>query len=194
VLKLDNFFDSLEKKILLSDEEVLFNIEKIKEYSRNYLLDNIEEKPKNERGFYFEEIVCDLFRYLNFKVIQTKKTRDFGLDGIIETELEPFGKLKLGLQVKWKKINASDVDLFIQALNFAEIRLGILLCKTTGDIKKYKLSSKIKAILSSFDNDVKNDPNISELYLEPIFILKFDDIVDIFSQRVRNLVSAVYKR
>jgi len=191
---LDNFFDSLEKKILLSDEEVLFNIEKIKEYSRNYLLDNIEEKPKNERGFYFEEIVCDLFRYLNFKVIQTKKTRDFGLDGIIETELEPFGKLKLGLQVKWKKINASDVDLFIQALNFAEIRLGILLCKTTGDIKKYKLSSKIKAILSSFDNDVKNDPNISELYLEPIFILKFDDIVDIFSQRVRNLVSAVYKR
>ncbi len=191
---MDNFFDSLEKKILLSDEEVLFNIEKIKEYSRNYLLDNIEEKPKNERGFYFEEIVCDLFRYLNFKVIQTKKTRDFGLDGIIETELEPFGKLKLGLQVKWKKINASDVDLFIQALNFAEIRLGILLCKTTGDIKKYKLSSKIKAILSSFDNDVKNDPNISELYLEPIFILKFDDIVDIFSQRVRNLVSAVYKR
>ena len=186
-----NFFKEIEKKILYEDEEILFDNEKVREIAEKIVLTKINDVDEKKRGLFFEEIILDFFEYKNFKIFRTKKTRDFGLDGLIEIEIEPFGHLKLGLQVKYKRIDSKDVDLLISALNFAEIKVSVLVCKDFGRLDKYNLSSKLKAMLIGKENkiDIKEDLNIN-----PVFILKFNDILDIFSSSVRDVVRSVYKK
>jgi len=185
-----NFFKILDKKIF-SSEQIIFSKSKIKKFVKNLIFQELNSLPKNKRGEFFEKIVCDFFEYMHFELTRTKKTRDFGLDGIIKTELEPFGKLKIGLQIKYKKINSIDVDSFLQALNFAEIRLGALVCKDAARLDKYTISSKLKAMLFGEEKGIKVK---EKLELKPVFILKFEDVLNIFSEEVRYKVQAIYKR
>ena len=186
-----NFFKEIEEKILYEDEEILFNDKKIREIAEKIILNKINEFEERKRGLFFEEIILDFFEYKNFKIFRTKKTRDFGLDGLIKIDIEPFGNLKLGLQVKYKKIDSKDVDLLVNALNFAEIKVGVLVCKDAGRLDKYNISSKLKAMLIGKENklNIKEDFNIN-----PVFILKFDDILDIFSHNIRGVVEMFYKK
>jgi len=186
-----NFFRRIEEEILMEDEEILFSNKEIRKLSEEIILNEFKKIEERKRALFFEEIICDFFEYQYFKIFRTKKTRDFGLDGLIEIEIEPFGNLKMGLQVKYKNVNSNDVDSFLQALNFAEIKVGVLVCKDSGRFDKYKISSKLKAMLidKKIDIKIKEDFNIN-----PVFILKFSDILDIFSHNVRNVVESVYKK
>lgn len=189
---LTKFFRDLEERVLWRDD-IIFDIEKIKAFSMDYALKEIQGRTMQERGFFFEELSRDFFRYLGFMVESTKRTRDLGIDGIVRMKLEPLGQLELGLQAKWKKIGSEDLDSFLQALQFAEIKLGVLTCKDSRDMQKYTMSSKIKALLLKYGRD-KEIENVPDLDMKPVFILKFEDLIDIFSKRVRSVVSAVYKR
>jgi len=186
-----NFFKEIEKRILYEDEEILFDDKKIREISEKLIIDKINKIDENKKGLFFEEIICDFFEYKNFEIFRTKKTRDFGLDGLIELKIEPFGNLKLGLQIKYKKVGSEDIDLLINALNFAEIKMGVLVCKDSGRLDKYNLSSKLKAMLIGKENKIEIKENLD---INPVFILKFSDILDIFSQSVRDVVRSVYKK
>lgn len=186
-----NFFKEIERRILNSDEEILFDYNKIRELSEKLILDEINKIEEPKRGLFFEEIMIDFFEYKLFKIFRTKKTRDFGLDGLIEIDIEPFGTLKLGLQIKYKKIESKDVDLLINALNFAEIKIGVLVCKDAGRLDKYTISSKLKAMLISKENKLSIKEDLS---INPVFILKFSDILDIFSHEVRGVVEMIYKK
>jgi len=187
-----NFFKEIEKNILNeNDEEILFDYNNIRKLSEEIILNGINKVNEKKRGLFFEEIMLDFFEYKLFKVFRTKKTRDFGLDGLIEINIEPFGDLKLGLQVKYKKIDSKDVDLLINSLNFAEIKVGVLICKDANRLDKYNISSKLKAMLIGKENKLDVKENLS---INPIFILKFSDILDVFSHEVRGVVEMVYKK
>ena len=187
----ENYFRELQGQILKSSDSVLFDEKKIKEMARNHVEKSIEKQAKTERGLFFEKIVLDFFDFLGFKVTRTKKTRDLGIDGIIKTELPPFGLLRMGLQVKYKEIDSSDIDAFIQALNFAEIRVGVVACRKAGRLDKYTISTKVKALLLGSENNMRIGKRID---LKPVFVMNLNEIIGIFSQHTRDVVKSVYKR
>lgn len=186
-----NYFKELQTQILRNSENILFDEKKIKKIAKKELEKAMENQPKTKNGLFFEEIICDFFEFLGFEVIRTKKTRDLGIDGIIKTKLQPFGLLELGLQVKYKTIDSSDVDSFVQALNFAEIRIGVIVCKKAKRLDKYTLSSKMKAILLGAKNEVRINKRID---LKPVFVMSLRETIDVFSQHLRDVVKSVYKR
>ena len=144
--------------------------------------------------FFFEEIIYDFFDYRKIKLIRTKKTRDFGIDGIITLETELLGKVNLGLQIKYKLIDSNDIDMFLSAIKNAELQLGVIVCKDSRKLEKYELNSKIKAILLSKGIQIKERLIKEEVDINPVFILKLNDLIDVAASDMRSFVKAVYKK
>ena len=188
-----NIFSEIEEKIFF-DESIIFDKLKIQNFILNYLAENINSKKERERGFYFQEIVYAFFEYMHIPLIKSKKTRDFGIDGIIKMEAGIFGKINLGLQIKYKLIDSNDVDLFLSALRNSELQLGVIVCKDSRRLEKYELNSKLKAILLSKGIKVKERLINEDLSINPIIILKFEDIIKISSLEMRAVVAGIYKK
>ncbi|MCF7910406.1 restriction endonuclease [Candidatus Pacearchaeota archaeon] len=188
---MNNLFSSLEEEILL-DEEICFDEEKIKDF----LLDKIKinlEKSEN-KGFAFEEIVYDFLDFMNIPLIKTNKTRDFGVDGFIKLNVGFLGELNLGVQIKYKLIDSTDVDLFLSSLKNTELQLGVLVCKDSRELTKYELNSKIKSILLSKGISIKEKLLNDKIDINPVFVLKLEEILNIVTYQVRAVVKSIYKK
>lgn len=188
-----NIFSEIENDLIFN-ESIIFDEDKIRDYILNYLVDKLNLKQENEKPFYFEEIIYDFFDYLKIELIKTKKTRDFGLDGFIKLKIDLIGDINLGLQIKYKLIDSNDVDLFLSALRNAELQLGIIVCKDSRKLEKYELNEKIKAILLSKGIKVRERLIKEEININPVLILKFEDIIKIVASEIRAFIKGVYKK
>jgi len=190
---MSNIFPQIEDYIF-SNEEIMFDENKIKTYVTNTLISKLKSSPEKQRHFLFEKIIYDFFRYINIPIITTKKTRDFGIDGVIKLNLELLGNIDLGLQIKHKLIDSTDVDLFLSALKNSELQLGLIVCKDSRNLKKYELNSKIKAILLSKGIKIKERIIQQNININPVFILKMDEIIEITTHKIRGVIQMVYKK
>src|SRR3989344_2205199 len=188
-----NIFSEVQDTILCN-ENIMFEENKIKDFLWNSIKDRVELETERQRPFLFEEIVHSFFEYRHIRTIKTKKTRDFGLDGIIKLNLQLIGEIDLGLQIKYKIIDSNDIDLFLSALRNTEIQLGIIVCKDSRRLEKYELNSKIKAILFSKGINI-NDKIIKEkIDVNPVLVLKMKDIIEMAASEIRSIVVGVYKK
>lgn len=188
---MDNLFSKIEEEIIFQ-EDICFNEEKIQQF----VLEAIKMRLENSdnKGFEFEEIVYNFFEYMNIPIIKTLKTRDGGLDGFIDFDVGFLGKIKLGLQIKYKLVDSTDVDSFLISLKNAEIQLGVLLCKDSRELTKYELNSKIKSVLFSRGISIKEKLLKEKIDINPAFILKLNELVEIVSSQIRAFVKSVYKK
>ncbi|MEK6926035.1 MAG: hypothetical protein AABW50_02035 [Nanoarchaeota archaeon] len=190
---MDNVFFEIEDRLFF-DEEIIFDEAKIKQFIFDFLLNDINSRDDKKRGFYFEEIVYNFFEYLNVPLVKTKKTRDFGIDGIIKLKLNLLGEINLGLQVKYKIIDSTDVDLFLSSLRNSELQLGAIVCRDSRKLEKYGLNSKLRAILLSKGIKVREKLIKDDINLNPVFILKFDELVEIVASQIRGVIKSIYKK
>jgi len=188
-----NIFSEIEERVF-DKENIIFEEDKIRDYVLDSILAKINSLEENKKPFYFEEIIKDFFKYKKIDLIETKKTRDFGLDGVIKLGLEMAGDINLGLQIKYKLIDSNDIDLFILALRNAELQLGVIVCKDSRSLEKYDLNSKLKAILLSRGITLKERLLNDKIDINPILIIKFDDIINMVASDMRNWIKAVYKQ
>lgn len=188
-----NAFSEGEDRIFYN-ESIIFDEEKIKKSVLKDLTDKLNVKPTNERAFFFEEVMYDFFEYIGIDLIKTKKTRDFGIDGVIKIKLDLFGDVDLGLQIKYKLIDSTDIDLFLTATKNAELQLGVIVCKDSRQLQKYELNSKIKAILLSKGIKVKDKIIKENININPVFILKMGDITEIVTSKIRGTIKTIYKK
>jgi hypothetical protein len=131
---------------------------------------------------------------MNIPIIKSKKTRDFGIDGIVKFKMGFLGEIDLGLQIKYKTIDSTDVDLFLSALKNSELQLGVMICKDSRNLTKYELNSKLKAILFSRGIKIKEKLIDQEVNLNPLFVLKFTDMIEIVTLEIRSFIRGVYKK
>ncbi len=186
-----NLFRQLEEEILDRAEGEIFNHQKICAIAKEFFSKKIANaKNDSERGFIFQDIVCDFFEYKNFKIHRTKKTKDFGIDGVIEAEIRPFGILRMGLQVKYKRINSADLDSFLQALDFAEIKVGVIACKDSARLQKNSAKAKFKAMLLGRTEKI---PKFEDFGLQQVFVLKFAEIICLFAEETMLVIKGIYK-
>ncbi|MFH1425560.1 MAG: restriction endonuclease [archaeon] len=115
-----NLFAEIEDKIFF-DDALAFDETKIKESVLSFITDKINSKPERERPFFFEEAIYNFFDYIGLDLIKTKKTRDFGIDGVVKFKLNLLGDMDLGLQIKSKLVGSHDVDAFISVLRNVEL-------------------------------------------------------------------------
>jgi hypothetical protein len=188
-----NTFFKIESEIT-SNDEIMFDKTKIEEYIANYLTNKIKSVSESKRGFCFQDIVYDFFEYKHIPLMKTKKTRDFGIDGILRLDAGMFGNINLGLQVKYQLIDSNDVDLFLSALKNAELHLGVIVCKDSRKLDKYELNSRLKAILLSRGIELKERLINKEISINPVIILKMRDIVKMVALEIRGFVASVYKQ
>ena len=190
-----NIFSEIEDLILFElNEELIFDKDKIKNFIFNFISNKLCSKNEKERPFFFEKIVYDFFEYMKFSLIKTPKTRDGGLDGIIKLKIELIGEADLGLQIKYKTIDSNDIDLFLSSLKNAELQLGALVCKDSRRLDKYELNSKIKTILLSKGIKLRERLINERIDLNPIFILKLEDLIEIVASDIRGFITSVYKK
>jgi len=190
-----NIFSEIEDLILFElNEELIFDKDKIKIFIFNFISNKLGSKNEKERPFFFEKIVYDFFEYMKFSLIKTPKTRDGGLDGIIKLKIELIGEADLGLQIKYKTIGSNDIDLFLSSLKNAELQLGALVCKDSRRLDKYELNSKIKTILLSKGIKLRERLIGERIDINPIFILKLDDLIEIVASDIRGFITSVYKK
>ncbi len=192
-LKKHNIFSDAESEITFRDD-LMFDKTKIEGYILDFLVNKLKSVAEDKRGFCFQDIVYDFFEYRRIPLIKTKKTRDFGIDGVITLDAGIFGKINLGLQAKYSLIDSNDVDLFLSALKHAELQLGVIVCKDSRKLQKYELNSKLKAILLSRGINVKERLINQKLDITPVIILKMEDIVKIVALDIRGFVASVYKQ
>ena len=188
-----NIFSEIEEQVCFN-EEIIFDEDKIKDFILAEIIKRINAKEEKEKPFYFEEIIKDFFKYRKIQLIETKKTRDFGLDGIIKLGLEMLGDINLGLQIKYKLIDSNDIDLFLSALRNTELQLGVIVCKDSRRLDKYELNSKIKAILLSRGILIKERLLNEKVDINPVLILKFEEIISIVASDIRGFIKSVYKK
>ncbi|MEK6918201.1 MAG: restriction endonuclease [Nanoarchaeota archaeon] len=188
-----NIFSEIENEIFF-DENIIFDKVKIKNYVFNFISERLEKKTEKERPFYFEEIIYDFFDYFNISIIKTKKTRDFGIDGVIKLKLDLLGEIDIGLQIKYKTIGSNDIDVFLSSLRNSELQLGVIVCKESRKLQKYELNTKIKAILLSKGINVKEKILKDIVNINPVFVLKLNEIVELVSSNIRSFVMGVYKK
>jgi len=193
VLKMANIFSEIEEEIFFN-ENLAFDEEKIKKYILEFLGNKINEKEQSQKGFYFEEIIYNFFEYMNIPLTKSLKTRDFGIDGIVKFDIGFLGEIDLGLQIKYKLIDSTDVDLFLSALKNAELQLGVIVCKDSRNLVKYELNSKLKAILFSKGIKIKEKLINENVNLNPVFILKFEEVAEFVASQIRAFVKSVYKK
>jgi len=192
-LKMPNIFSKIEEEVTF-DEDIIFDEEKIKQFIFKKIEKKVEKVQEQKRGFYFEEIIYDFFNYMNLPLIKSPKTRDFGIDGMVKLDLNLLGSIDVGLQIKYKLINSNDVDLFLFSLNSAEIKLGVIICKDSRTLQKYELNSKLKAILFSKVILLKEKLIKEKVDINPVFVLKLNDVIEIVSPQIRAFVKTVYKK
>jgi hypothetical protein len=188
-----NIFSEIEEEIFFN-ENLAFDEEKIKKYILEFLGNKINEKEQSQKGFYFEEIIYNFFEYMNIPLTKSLKTRDFGIDGIVKFDIGFLGEIDLGLQIKYKLIDSTDVDLFLSALKNAELQLGVIVCKDSRNLVKYELNSKLKAILFSKGIKIKEKLINENVNLNPVFILKFEEVAEFVASQIRAFVKSVYKK
>ncbi len=188
-----NIFSEIEDEIFFN-ESIIFEKDKIKNYILDFIANRLNSKPEKGRPFFFEEIVYDFFDYRKIDLTKTRKTRDLGIDGIIKLKLDILGSINLGVQIKYKLIDSNDVDLFLSALKNAELQLGVIVCKDSRKLEKYELNSKIKAILLSKGIKIKERLIKENININPVFILKLNDIVEIVASEMRAVIESVYKK
>ncbi len=188
---MDNLFFKIEEEVIF-DESICFEEEKIK----NFILEKMKKRIENSesKGFAFEEVVYNFFEYMNIPLIKTSKTRDKGLDGFVNFNAGFLGEIKLGLQIKYSLIDSNDVDLFLSALKNAELQLGVIVCKDSRNLINYELNSKIKSILISRGISVKEKLLNEKVDINPVFVLKLNELVEIVSSQMRSFVKSVYKK
>ncbi len=188
---MNNLFSELEEEIVFR-EDICFDEKKIQEF----ILEEIKKKLElsGNKGFTFEEIVYNFFEYMNIPLIKTPKTRDGGLDGFVNFNVGFLGEVKLGLQIKYSLIDSTDIDSFLTALNNAELQLGVFVCKDSRNLSKYELNSKIKFILLSRGIVIKEKLLDEKVDINPVFVLKLNEIVEIVSTQIRGFAKGVYKR
>jgi len=190
---MDNLFSKFEEEIF-DKEEIIFSEEKIKIALAQFTADKLSKIPDKEKGFYFQDIIYNFFEYTNIPLIKAGKTRDSGLDGVIKIKAELIGELDLGLQIKYKLIDSTDVDLFLSALKNSELQLGLIICKDSRNLNKYELNSKLKAILLSKGINLKERIIKNKIDINPVLIIKFDEILDIIASQIRSFIKGVYKK
>ncbi|MEK6926898.1 MAG: restriction endonuclease [Nanoarchaeota archaeon] len=190
---MNNLFNEIEDEIFIN-ESIIFNKQKIKEKVNSVIFTKLNEKQGNEKHFLFEEIIFQFFEYLNIPIVKTKKTRDFGIDGIIKLNLELLGEIDLGIQIKDTVIDSMDIDNFLSSLKNSELRLGLIICNKSRNLQKYELNTKIRAILLSKGIKIKENLINQSINLNPIFILKTEDILDIYVSRLRGIIESIYKK
>jgi hypothetical protein len=188
-----NIFSEIEEQVYF-DEDIIFDETKIRDFILVKITEKLNNKKDSERPFYFEEIIKDFFRYQRIQLIETKKTRDFGLDGIIKLGLQMLGDIDLGLQIKYKLIDSNDIDLFLSALKNVELQLGVIVCKDSRNLHNYELNSKIKAILLSRGISIKERLLNDRVDINPVLILKFEEVISIVASEIRGFVRGVYKK
>ena len=190
---MNNIFSEIESEIIFN-EEIVFDEGKI----RNFILNFVEEKlkvcPQQERGFCFEGVIYDFFEYIGIKLIKSNKTRDGGIDGIIKFNIDFLGEMNLGLQIKNKLIDSTDIDLFLSALKNFELQLGVIICKDSRNLEKYELNYKIRAILFSKGITIKERLIKDKVNINPVFVMRFDDAIEIVSSNIRSFARAIYKK
>lgn len=179
---------------VLFNENIMYDKKIIKDYVKNFIIENLNKQSEKERPFVFEEIIYSFFEYMKIDIIKTKKTRDFGIDGIVKLKLDLLGEINLGIQIKYKTIDSNDIDLFLSALRNAELQIGVIIPKETRRLDKYQLDTKIKAILLSKGIKIKEKIIKEDININPVFILKLEEIIDIATDNMRNLVSMIYKK
>ena len=187
-----NIFYEIEEKISYEDE-IIFDKIKIKERINELIIEKLNF-IKSNKNFFFEEIVYDFFDYLNIPLIRTKKTRDSGIDGIIKLKLNILGNVNVGLQIKNKIIDSTDIDLFSSSLNLSELQLGIIVCKDSRHFEKYDLNTKIKTILLSKGIEPSEKLINEKVDINPVSIIKFDDLVEIVALQIRGFIKSIYKK
>lgn len=188
-----NIFSDAEDEIL-SDETIIFDKEKIKRKLSNIISERLSLLDNAKKPFFFQDIVYDFFDYMRINLIKTGKTRDAGLDGVIKLQTELLGEINLGLQIKYKLLDSNDVDLFIASLRNAELQVGLIVCKDSRKLEKYDLNSKIKTILFSKGIKIREKLIKEDVSINPVFVLKFDDILDVAASNLRGFVMGVYKK
>ncbi len=188
-----NLFYEIEEKLLF-DEEIVFDEDKIKNYLLEKLSKKLSDQPLGKRGFYFEKIIYDFLKYMNLNLTETPATKDFGIDGIVKLGLSIFGDVDLGLQIKYKLIDSNDVDLFLTALKNSELQLGMLICKDSRRLEKYELNSKLKAILLSKGINVKEKLINDDVDINPVLVLKFEEVIQIVVSQIRAIARGIYKK
>lgn len=189
---MDNIFEELEGEIL-DREDILFDESKIKEFIIGKITTIINQRPESERPFLFQNIVYSFLEYMKISIIETPKTRDSGLDGIIKLNLQMLGPISLGLQIKYKKIDSTDIDSFRTALKNAELQLGTLICKDSTKLENYELNNKIKTILLARGIRLKEKLINDKINLNPILVLKFDAALDMVASELRAIARGIYK-
>jgi hypothetical protein len=188
-----NIFSEIEEKILL-DETLAFNENKIKEEILQTIARKVDPAMDKEKPFVFEQIIYEFFEYLDINIIKTKKTRDFGIDGIIKLNLELLGEMDLGLQIKYAIIDSNDIDIFLSSLKNSELHFGVIVCKGSRKLEKYELNTKIKAILLSKGINIKERLIKEKISINPIFVLKMDDVIGIIASQIRAIARGIYKK
>ena len=189
---MNNIFSEIEDKIFF-DESIIFDEAKINQFVTNFLINKLNSEEPKKRGFYFEGIILDFFEYINLETIQTKKTRDFGIDGIVKIQIGIFGEINLGIQIKNKLIDSTDIDSFIANLKNCELQLRVIVCRDSRNLSKYELNNKLKAILLSRGIELKQKIT-SDININPVFVLKLDEIIEIIASNIRSVVKAIYKK
>lgn len=189
---MDNIFSQIEQEIFLN-EKIMFDKKKIKTEIENIINKRINS-INNLKHFAFEDIVYDFFKYKNIPLIKTKKTRDSGLDGIIKLKVNLLGNINVGLQIKHKTIDSTDIDSFLSALKFSELQIGTIVCKESRELQKYDLNSKIKTILLSRGITQKENLINEKIDINPVSIIKFNDILDIVASEIRDVIKSIYKQ
>jgi hypothetical protein len=188
---MNNLFSELEGEIIFR-EDICFDEGKI----QKFILEEIKKKlgKSENKGFAFEEIVYNFFEYMNIPLIKTSKTRDGGLDGFVNFNVGFLGEVKLGLQIKYSLIDSTDVDSFLTALKNVELQLGVVVCNDSRNLSKYELNSKIKSILFSRGITIKEKLLNERVDINPVFVLKLNELVEIVSTQIRSFAKGVYKK
>ena len=104
-----------------------------------------------------------------------------------------FGEIDLDLQIKYSLIDSNDIDLFLASLKNAEIQMGVLVCKESRNLEKYELNSKIKTILLSKGIQIKERIIEKDINLNPVLILKLNELTEIVTFQIRAVVRGIYK-
>jgi len=188
-----NTIKEISEKIL-DNENIIFDENLIKEELKKEIANRLFTSEEIKRPFLFEQIIFDFFEYVNVPLIKTKKTRDSGIDGIIKINVKFLGEMNIGLQIKYKLIDSNDVDIFIASLKNAELQLGLIVCKESRELHKYSLNSKIKAILLSKGLAQEEDLIKDKISINPINILKLNDIIEMIALDIRNVARGIYKK
>lgn len=186
-----NLFSELEAEITFN-ESLCFNEEEIKEFLFKKIKQKIESSEN--KGFEFEKVVYDFFDYMKIPLTKTSKTRDNGIDGFVDFNLGFLGNVKFGLQIKYKLIDSTDIDSFFASLKNAELQMGVIVCKESRNLTKYELNSRIKTILLSRGISIKEKLLNENVDINPVFVLKLNELVDIVACQMRAFIQSVYKK